>query len=339
MKTRAAILAVAILLMLCLTLGLCACGGAPETGGQPDSQSDDSGLTLYDFDGWWCRPDGYEAEGISMVDLFLIDAAADTWEAFDTLGNGAGALPAYVEGGILYLQLGEPMGDACFWIGGYDFLMDEEGNVVFVRGGAPNEPALSSLDGRWFLNGDTSAEYYEFSGSSYQKFLSPQHTGTPIESGGFDFSSITLIISSEVTIENVLEVDLDGSMMAADLYPTDDGCALIDDFDKKYYIHESAIGTPEGETAMQYGSLICNEWLWRDDAGTHYLQFKHPGQFRMVDYPPGGGQGETLAYGSFSIEEGELWLDFSDGDSDVIYLYGIPDSLTLEYAGETFERW
>lgn len=339
MKKTPLTFVVSVLMMLSLALGLCACGGTAENSpSEPAANSSSELFTLYDFDGWWYRFEGYVSEGISMVDIFKIDAAAGTWEAFDELGNGAGALPAYMEGDILYLQLGAPLDDAWFLPGGYDWLLNDEGEAEFVRGAPLDEPDLSSLAGRWFLSGDTSGEYYEFSGSSYKKCTSPEFSDRPIEEGSFTISSITLHIGSEAVIENVPQVELDGSFMSDDLYPTDDGCALINDFEREYYIHESAIGTPAGKRAVQYCDLIASEWVWRDDAGSYYLQFKHPGQFRMVAYPPEGGTGETLAYGAWSVTDGTVWLEFSDGDSDAIYLPDPMDYLALEYYGKTFER-
>lgn len=309
--------------------------------------NDDSGeweLSLENLDGWWVRPDGYEADGISLVDYFRIDASAGTWTIYNSLGEEILTYGAELEDGWLSLEF--DLGDIYYEISGdLDSLWNEYGEVDFVRGEALAAPDRTSYDGKWYEDGKTGLYYYVFNGNTYKRFLDYYSEDEPMETGTYTLMPASISFEDGTVVDGLtmlsLECEDDGWAAISSFYISDDKTVLqaASGFNAPFYVHESAIGTPEGENNILKYGLMKRDWSYNSGEGSKNLEFSFPNIFRIIAYPPGGGYGETESYGTFEFDDYAIYLNFSGSESDTVYLSDTLDSITFEGSGEIYNKW
>lgn len=323
-----------ILLLLPLMLCLTACGGSGDSDDasvSPGGSSKDYSLTK--FDGWWYRPADYVSEGISIVDIFKVEAAAGTWTVYNSYGVAGETLNCSANGDELVLEM-DVFGEAVFVYNG-EALLNEEGGVEFVRG----EP-LSSFDttgfaGKWYKSGDKNSEYYLIEGDSYKKYsyYSPDE---PLEKGTWKINDVTKIRQNgSSTIEKQIEFETpDNAFGGGDYVPTEDGNAFFDDFDAVYYVRESVLGTSVGDNVNAKFDLICHEWEGAE-LGDPYLKFNYDGTLEITEFNA-AGTGERKTAGTWRMDGKTITLNFNDGATETVQY--TDQKITVQYYNRTFEK-
>lgn len=341
---------VTVLLTVCFTvvgtIWLSSCGKDGEDIYSDDVYNyDDNGeweLSLENLDGWWVRPDGYEADGISLVDYFKIDASAGTWTVYNSLGEEVLTNEAALEDGLLFLAF--ELGDIYYEINDdLDSLLNESGEADFIRGEALAEPDRASYDGKWYENGETGLYYYVFSGNTYKRFLDYYSEDEPLETGTYTLMPASISFEEGNVVDGLtmlsLECDDDGWAAISSFYVSDDKTVLQAwGNDADFYVHESAIGTPEGENNILKYGLMTEDWSYSSDEGSKYFNFSFPNIFKIIAYPPGGGYGETESYGTFEFDDYTIYLNFSGGESKTAYLSDTLDSIAFEDSDEIYSK-
>ncbi len=311
-----------LLPLLFLTLVFIAASGAAQA------------QSLADFDGWWFRPDGYTTEGISLVDIFKVDAEAENWTIYNKHGMARKTLSCSADANSLTLDL-DALGEITFAADG-ETLVNEEGNVEFVRGEPLELFDPAAFAGKWYKSGDTASDYFLLEDDSYQKFASylpdePQETGT------WKIDDVIRVFEDGSNAEETqLKFEIPGDMFGGTSYRlTEDNTALFDGFHKEYYLKESILGTPAESIAVAKFKLMCHDWKG-PDFDSPFLNFSDYGTFTITTFNE-EGEGVREPAGTWSLDEDDkLTVEFNDGPTEIIPYDG--ESITPEYYGMTFTR-
>jgi hypothetical protein len=288
---------------------------------------------ISDFDGWWYRPDNYISEGISVVDIFKVDAAAGTWTVYNQYGGAGETLSCWVSENGLTLEA-DAFGDVFFAYDG-ESLLNDDGGIEFMRGEAL-EVNTAELDGKWFRSGDPDGDYYIIDGGAYQKFS--VYLEEPEETGTWKYNDITHFLTETESVQEK-QIDFipddDETGWGGSVYiPSKDGIAFYDSLNDVFYVNESAIDTSDGDKTIKEFQLICNDWEGVD-FGDPYIDFSFYGTFDVVIFNS-EGKGERTTPGTWSFDGEIITLDFYDGTSEEVEY--VEDSITVDYYGITFEK-
>lgn len=334
-------LSVLFVLAISFLIALSGCGdnnssyeeALPENTISSDAeQATESPLAIYD--GWWYRPKGYTPEGISIVDIFEVDAENGTWTVYNEYGFAGETLSCYGDESSLILDLSE-FGQVVLFPNGTN-LIDENRKVHFVRGEEP-QPQFNqaTLAGIWYESGMTEdyESRYVFRDTSYEhRFANDEALSSgSFEMGTYLDSNLPYVALSDPT-----------SMFGYANYMLVDGKLLYDTFKGEFFVHESVTETPQGTQYTNIGRLLCGDWT--DDKEYDGI----PGV--MIDF--GDAPNGRFAYitwvakddnytsqedeaGKWQVtENGTLLLTFLDGTAEEVNMSG--ETFTVQYYGITF---
>ncbi len=298
-----------------------------------DEDSTPSEYSLNDFDGWWFRPEGYVSKGISIVDIFKVDAEAGNWTIYNKHGAALETFSCRADADGLTLNL-DALGDATFGLKGQT-LVDEEGRVNFVRGEPMELFDPAPFAGKWYKSGDTDSNYFLLDGNSYQKFVT-YLPDEPSETGTWKIENTTRIFEDNSSAEETqLTFEVPGDMFGGDSYRlTEDNTVLFDGFHKEYYVKESILGTPAGDAAIAKFELICHNWRG-PEFDSPFLTFSDYGTFEITTFNE-QGEGVRESAGTWNLDGDKLVIDFNDGTGEIIPYAG--ESIAVERYGMTFTK-
>lgn len=333
-------LSVLSVLVVCFLVALSGCGEdnsyyedtLPEDTINSDvEQTTESLLSAYD--GWWHRPDDYIAEGVSMVNVFKVEAGKATWTPYNEYGCAGDSFFCYADDRSLILDLAE-LGQVVLFLDGEN-LLDENGKIHFVRGEEP-QPQVSqaTLEGIWYQSGMTEdyESVYIFENTSYQHRFANNEV---LSSGSFEMGSY-----SNSNLPYVALSDPNSMFSYAD-YMLVDEKLFYDTFDGEFFIHESVLGTPQEVKYTTIGRLLCGDWIDEKEADGIpgvMLGFCGDGNFTNTTWVAKDGNytGQQEEAGKWQVtEDGVLLLTFLDGTAEKVDMSG--DTFRVEYYGVTFK--
>lgn len=289
--------------------------------------------SLAEFEGWWYRPDNYVSEGVSIVDIFQVDAAAGKWTVYNNYGMAGKSFDCYGDENGLTLEM-DALGDAAFSYNG-EALLNEDGGVEFVRGKPMESFDRTLFEGKWYKSGDTKSDYYLIEGDTYKK-LTYYSKDKPEETGTWKINDVKITLGNDSSIkETQIEFETpDDVFGGGDYVPSEDNTVLFNDFDNVFYVKESAIGTSAGDNAIAKFNLICHDWKGAE-FGDPYLSFSYYGTFEITIFND-EGKGKRETAGNWSIDGKMLTLVFNDSTTETVpYL---EESITVKYYDMTFKK-
>ena len=288
------------------------------------------------YDGWWYIDDDSH-DGVSMIDIFHLDAEAEKYTVYSNAGFAGATLNAKAgDDGELILDL-ELFGEASMILSDPDTLSLEDG-MIFRRGDPMPEPSYSQFAGTWYEGGDESGNYYVFSvDGSYAYYLASQgessETQEALESGTYTFGMITRLCSDGESFE-YLELTLnDGSDFPADFRMLDNGAGLMDNgFGDKFFIRADALGSQDGIYAISFCRLVLTD-TWTGDGG-NYLTFSDDGTFALYS---ADGDGVLTPYdgGSWLLSGEDLFIFWNSGTQETVQ-FQTDANITITSLNETF---
>lgn len=239
-------------LILCLSLAACGKKDSKEREVSYKEVIDDGEISIEDLEGFW-----YPVEGIgstmSVLTCIYIDGTAGTWEEYDQYGDPTEYTgDVYTDGTVLTLTDVPLMGDVEAPIGDADTLLDDTGEIYWIKGDHTSEHQLVLT-----LNEDGT------------------YTWGDTEEGTYTYEEVEISVTdgdtNETTNELRQEVSLSGGFMGTTFYLVNGGQVLVD-WAKVYegdefYIHESAL--ENGELFKLY-RITDGESYW---GGDYTLQF------------------------------------------------------------------
>lgn len=177
-------------------------------------------------------------------------------------------------------------------------------------------PDISVLSGKWYLNGDTTAEYYELFDGVYNRI-----TADGYEYGKESYSLSVMTDHYPVGESNEVTHIIfgEGMFAASGLFSSGYELLAVSDLDDtNIYVRESVIGSDNGDTAMAKFSLIYDDWKATDKscAFSFYLN----GAFEYLTRTELDGDMysyETAGFGNWVLENGKLTVKWADGTADV----------------------
>lgn len=321
-----------ILLALVMCLGMAACGGKGGNDGEVTNNgevSDDGEISIEDLEGFWYPVDGIGST-MSALTCFYIDGAAGTWKEYDRYGNPTGSTgDAYTDGEILTLADVPLIGDADVPIGDADTLLDETGEIYWIKGQPDfkEKPELSSsYYGNWYLRGDHDSEY--------ATVLTLNEDGTYSwygTEGTYTYSEFDENVGDTTVSRRKIEL----SASAFDMYYlVSDGQVLTrwseDSSGDDYYIHEDALENTQLLTEYQ---MTDGESYWSED-NDYTLQFLR--DHTLICNALRKTEERT---GTWELSDGTITIVWNDGETDKAILDPEnADSLTLSSTGKTFAK-
>jgi hypothetical protein len=313
---------------------------AGETIGKPadntinTDESDESEVSLNDFEGWWTRPEDYVSEGISVIDNFKIDASAGTWTVYNEYGAKGETLNCYTDNGNLTLET-YIFGEVTFYYDGYGLYAEENGQLHFIPG-EPIEAVNTSLyEGKWYRNGNTGDDWYSISGENFEYYnaYSPDELS---QSGKWHFEDSRRIFEDRESIREKIIVFVenpDEPFGSENFALTEDETAFFDIFNKTLYIHEDSIGTRSSDSLITAFTLAFNNWEG-PEFGDPYIYFDwYEKTFGMVIYDD-SGTGNRSHQGTWSADGTTITFEFTDGETEDTTI--TDDSFYLERYEMTF---
>lgn len=333
-------LSVVFALSICFLIALSGCGEDNSNYVQTlpeDTMSSDAeqttGSLLSAYDGWWHRPDDYIADGVSMVDIFKVDANSTTWTPYNEYGSAGDSFFCHADNNSLILDLAE-LGQVILFLDGEN-LLDENGKIHFVRGEEPQpEFSQATLTGTWYEKGMTKdyESLYIFSDTSYEHQFA---NGTVLSSGSFEMGNY-----SNSNLPYLALTDPNSIFSYAE-YVLIDERLFYDTFEGKFFLHESVIGTPQEVKYTNIGNLLCGDWTEdKEDDGIPgiVIDFSGDGSFTDTTWVAKDGNytGNQEEAGKWQVtEDGILLLTFLDGTAEQVDMSD--DTFTVKYYGTIFK--
>jgi hypothetical protein len=274
--------------------------------------------SLADYDSWWHLDDNYP-DGMHIIEIFYLDGTGGVFTAVDVYGNELHSGGASLDSdGNIVLSV-DLLGDFTLSPGD-EGLYDEDGVLAFVIGEAPEAPDANIFSGKWYLNGDISADYYELNDDVYNK----------ISADGYDYGESSYTISDVTRHYNagepltVVEIQFGESSFDSGVFSPGYELFVISDFDEAdIYIRESAIGTAECDAAIELCSLLYDDWKATDKSfGFRFYQNGAFEYLTRMDFEDGAYTFEAEDSGSWNLDGEVLTLIWTDGTEDLCDLTG-----------------
>lgn len=332
----------ALMVSLLLTIFLAGCNGTEsikDSSAGIISDSEDgtkSAAPLADYDGWWYI-DEDSHDGVSLIEIFHLNALAEKYTVYSEEGFPAATLSARKgDTGELILDL-EFFGEVPM------VLLDSntltvEGGMTFRRGEPLPEPDYSSFAGIWYESGDEKGNYYRLSNDGSYEYCDVhlnEYTKTKeaTETGSYTFSTMTRRVSDSKSFESLCLTLDDGSGFTDDFYLLESGAGLLDGgFDDTFYIRSDALGTSSGEDAISFCTLVQTN-LWHGDDG-NYLYFVEGGIFKLSS-PNEKGEIKPYDGGAWSLTGEELLLVWDNGVKETV-AFRAGDGISVPSLNEIF---
>ncbi|WMJ83772.1 hypothetical protein ACS3UN_11980 [Oscillospiraceae bacterium LTW-04] len=301
-----------VLTSLLLTVFLAGCSKAESVEESSSEIISEATTTLADYDGWWYIDDDSH-DGVSMIEIFRVDAQAQEITVYNNEGFTVATLSA-IEGstGELILDL-ELFGEVPMVLLDSDTLTCKDG-MTFRRGEPLPEPDYSSFTGIWYQNGDENGGYYKLSNDGSYEYYVNSKTEEAIEKGTYTFSTMTRYIGDSEPFESPCLTMDDGSGFTDDFYLLESGVGLMGSgFDKNFYIRSDALGTTSGDNTIFLCTLVLKS-PWQGDNG-NYLIFMEDGTFKLSTADESG---EVKPYdgGKWSANGQELFLVWENDEEE-----------------------
>lgn len=288
-------------LMMCLTLS--ACGSDEDS--YDDVVVDDETIDMHDLAGYWSPYEGLGNTNSVLTSIYL-NGTDETWEEYDIYGMQTGSSgEAYTDGIVLTLKDVPLIGDVEIPIRDEDTLVDENGEVYWVKGdpGFKEEPQLSSsFYGNWYLKGDT---------SEWAIILTLNEDGTYTlndSSGNFSYREYEQTVTIGETNEVVFRQEIALTEYSNEMYYlVNDGQVLVhwaDDGDN-YYIHESALDNE----ALRTEYSLTDGSFWGQD---YILEFLRSNTVNLKYF----NEVEAAKTGTWVVEGNRVIITWEDGETD-----------------------
>ena len=292
---------------------------------------------IYEGD-WWVHPEGYESEGISLLDVFMLPDGGDIAFCCDPLGQVVMEAPVTWEDDTVTLDLG--LTTVTMRYDGHTMSDPEDGEVFFVRTNDPGFRERENYDGVWYLDGDpASGARYEVTddqiiwyGTDYSGETSKESTWE------YGASSVLMPDGSQMDITPCLEQ----AFPEPALYPILGGKALLEEdmFTFNIYIREDAL-EEEGilEKAQDVLTLTSHPWMGMDAEGRELELRFYPNYFQIkavVREESGYHTDPELGFygGTWEMTSADaLSLTYTDGTQEDAVL---GEMLMLENTGAEF---
>lgn len=309
--------------MLCL--GIVACGNDETIEEEIIEEEivDDGIITIEELHGYW-----YPVEGLgqttSVLTSIFVDANTGTWEEYDIYGELTGYTgKVYTDGEYMILSDVPLIGEVEIPIQDADTLVDDEGNIYWVKGypDYQEKPQLSQgYYGKWYLRGDHD--------SDFKMVLTLNEDGTYMindyESGTFEYDEINEYDENDnVTLRKRITLS---SSMTEMYYLLEDGQVLSywADHGDNYYIHESAL---ENIDLLKAYQLTNGNF-----SGENYIiEFKRDHSVTK-EYL---GEDKTIN-GTWEVIDEIAYINWEDGESDEVTI--AYKEITLGSTGETLKN-
>ncbi len=312
-------------LALCLLLSMTACTEAPDV--QDSSTGSQTAYDLGALAGWWTKPATFG--GVTAMTTFSVDPESKTVTAYDDYGNPLETYECWYDRHGFAIDAGEIFGVVTYTLRD-DQLMDEDGYVHYVRC-EPKDPTLipytpENLMGTWYKNGDTETVcLLIIDTEGYHWELDGEISG----GGGLRVTEFT---TTDYEISHTgwtAELDPVSGLISPNLWILEEGNILYDAFFENFYIKEG-LREPERASLCEKYTMLRDSWYSGDD--THCLRFSFTGRvwLQLTD-----GVSLPAPIGTWDLVEGQLYLEYKDGSSQVIPL---ADELHLDDCGKTFIR-
>ncbi len=289
------------------------------------------GDTTVSPEGWWYRPDDYVSEGFSMVNIFEVDMDLGMWFSYNKYGEVLYESSFTFEDDVFLMHL-DFFADAPFGYTG-DEMVDDEGNVHFVRG-EPIEYEAPDLDGTWYQDGNTSYSNYVIDGRSYEMFYG--YSGEMYEDGRWMLAEGTMTYDGVTTTSLQIEFepyDEEDWLGGGTYIPDESFSVLYSPMEREFFMKGSVIDTPEGDNLLTRYNLILHGWAGEVD-NEPILYFSERDTFSELKFVDGVGQ--TTEMGTWSYADGLLTLGFYDGTTETTEL--TEDGFRVEYYDSTFSE-
>ena len=198
------------------------------------------------------------------------------------------------------------------------------------------------FDGKWYEDGKPDGNYYIFSGKTYKLCNTASGDDQPLETGTYahfnnSVSHPFLPLDSGKYAVTMLHLKTDsGDDPTVNLfYASGDNLVLQSQNTTKlykFYIRESAIGTPEGDGDILKHALMGKYWRYTGDDGSFKdIYFMFPNEFETVV------NGQVESVGTYDITDGHtINLSFSDGNIDTATASDALDSITFGSNGNEY---
>ena len=313
--------ALSIILAFLLATALSACHGQ-DSMNSADPVNDVSSqditseleISLANYDGWWHMDDNYP-DGLHLFEIFYLDGTGESFKAVDSYGNELYTGRASMDGEANIILSVDVFGDILMTPAS-DGLYDDTGILAFVKGEEPEAPDMRNLFGKWYLNGDTSAEYYELTDSAYNRIRAD---GIEYGEDRYSISAITEHNAVGETIEVTHITFGDSAIASSGKFAPGFELFVVSDFGDNYiYVRDSAIGTAEGDAALLQASVIYDNWRAIDESCA--FEFYNNGSFEYrtrVNLDGGMYSFEAEDSGTWVLAADKLTISWNDGSEEV----------------------
>jgi len=294
--------------------------------------------SLSDFEGWWCRPDGYKSDkNAPLSDTVSIVAADRMLTCYSRYGTAGSKYSCSAEGDLLSVAI-DATGTVTLKKVDTTLVDPESGEVEYVKGKPIEAFDASVFHGSWYKNGDPNSDFYSVGEGGYSFCYGHipgilAHAGAwtsesavRYTSGGIGYEEVILLLSNAYADET-FRAEYELALLCG-------GLVLYDNLTSEFYVRESAIKTDAGKQAIKEMVLVTEEWV-ADGEGAPYIKFGYYASGIEIVRPGDSGIScESL--GKWRLDGDTLHIEYTDGTRESVSFSGA--SITLSHLGKTFSR-
>ena len=234
--------------------------------------------------GFWKLSDDYLGDRFSEYTFIEILPEEQIWYSYDIYGNASEPHACLIYGSMITLYTGKNSLDLLLH---YDSLLDSsDAATVYLPIEQPRfEEAFDDYDGVWYLNGDKSTrDYYTISGTQFRHYQSVDGVNAALHSSGVWKSGSFQLYGSDGSVAcDISTIELPESLLTFHMARSGLVCYADESLNYAPYIHESAIGTPVAEDAMEKYRLMNLAFSTEPDEDGLYLRLRlKPYAFEIV---------------------------------------------------------
>ncbi len=313
---------------IALSMALLLCFGVFTGCTDKDSAQTDEGETYYlnYFDAWWYTAE-YDPE-LTGVQIFSVNSDYNAAVAYNDVGEDYMEFDAYIKDGKFVLN-SELFGEVFFTIIDLDTLEIDDTGVRFYRG-EPYDPlgteqdaasAALSIEGTWLAEGkpkDDTDKIIQIEGTT--AIYSAMNAGEFLTMYEGEYTLGESDVSYMVGDSERLRTLKLGDSYSFTVSSDGNTLELFAGFSGDYYLRESMIGTPEGDSALLRQKLQKKTWSCRaNKKAPDYLEFIANGVFlhmSAVSNDDVRAWGEEDYAGKWEMDGEEVVLNWDNGAVD-----------------------
>lgn len=210
--------------------------------------------------------------------------------------------------------------DGYFWlqddVTGYDPFEDIEDDEDFVEAPMSSDYDSESLplSGTWYKNGDVSTIPFVLEEGAYScenSVFGSEVTGT------WTLDEIVLMLTDgETDPATFISMENDDGMPAGwNPVPMAGNRILYSNVQDTYFLHESLIGTDEGEMLGRMADFMCADWCYAEEGTTMYLEFTCVRGAVVLTTWDEDGESVQEIVGSWVLQDGGIEAVYIDGST------------------------